>query len=201
MIPAPFTGDILRQIITASRLMPAEAIARDLGWDLPRLARVARDHRIDLLVPEVVTAPIKPSHVKPEPLTPPDAPVSRKRCRNRQTPEVPYLTLNLKPNLAEVVQHQSVIRLMAQSLVLGRAITFVMHDQAMLKCVAARFDAASLRAGSPKQSEARLNEQEKRDIAHLADRHGLTKSMVGNAFLEFIIANELWDDALGGEAS
>jgi hypothetical protein len=60
--PAPMTPDTLATIRAASSLHQASEIAEMLGWDLPRLRRVAREHSIELINPEP-TVPAQPAPV------------------------------------------------------------------------------------------------------------------------------------------
>lgn len=48
MTPAPYTPETVAQIRRLARHEPAEVIADQFSWDVPRLKRVARQHFIEL---------------------------------------------------------------------------------------------------------------------------------------------------------
>jgi hypothetical protein len=49
--PAPYTPATIRRIrdLAKQKIIPS-VIATDLGWDLERLSRVAREHSIDIAI-------------------------------------------------------------------------------------------------------------------------------------------------------
>ena len=61
--PAPLTPDTLNRIRSEAMKRSAPQIADDLGWELDRLTRVARTHKIELIN---ANAAVEPEMLRPE---------------------------------------------------------------------------------------------------------------------------------------
>jgi hypothetical protein len=104
--PAPMTPQTLAIIRDKSRLYEAPAIAEEIGWDVPRLARVARVHGIELMNPNPLAPSMTPPAThpwdlpRPQPSTAP-APATP----SRTDPSFDQATALMSPQQREIVRY------------------------------------------------------------------------------------------------
>lgn len=202
MMPATFTVDVLRDII-ADRLagIPAERIAAKHGWGLPRLARINRDHRIGLFVPEDPRDGVaQPAPSTCRSLSAPEiARVDRRAIPSEDDTKATNLYRDYKTTIS--VRHRLKFHAkpgLPKLFILGRIVAWVLADEARIA------DALASRPGKRFEplavcETAAVTHADYKKLNALAKREKVFVSHIITAFAEYVIRHNAWDRVLDGE--